>query len=99
MWLKTELPLSVACSSNRTHKFGSEEHDADNGNSVFNHMFECTNYKKYIKNLHCMGNKSFDTYKYEINSIQENTNTIDSAASWNTLLIKETLRIKLMKPV
>ena len=46
-----------------------------------------------------MGNKSFDMYKYEINSIQENTNTTDSAASWNTLLIKETLRIKLMKPV
>ena len=46
-----------------------------------------------------MGNKSFDTYKYEINSIQENTNTIDSAANWNTSLIKEALYIKPIKPV
>ena len=50
-----------------------EEHATDNGSSVFNHISDCANYQ-YIKNLHCIGNKSFDAYTYDINSIQENTN-------------------------
>ena len=52
-----------------------------------------------IKILYCIGNKSFDAYTYDINSIQENTNIIDLAKNWNTLLIKEALYIKLKKPV
>ena len=75
-----------------------EEHTANNGSSVFNHISDCANYQ-YIKNLFCIGNKSFDTYTYDINSIQENTNIIDSAKNWNTLLMKEALHIKLKKPV
>ena len=46
-----------------------------------------------------MENKSFDAYTFNINSIQENTNINDSVTNWNTLLIKETLHIKLKKPV
>ena len=52
-----------------------------------------------LKILYCIGNKSFDPYTYDINSIQENTNIIDLAKNWNTLLIKESLQIKLKKPV
>ena len=37
-------------------------------------------------------------YTHDINSIQENTNIIDSAKNWNTLLIKQALHIKLKKP-
>ena len=54
---------------------------------------------KYIKNLHCIGNKLFDAYAYDINSIQENTNIIDSGKNWNILLLKEALYIKLKKPI
>ena len=46
-----------------------------------------------------VGNKSFDAYKYDLNSIQENTNIIDSAKNWITLLIKEKFHIKLKKSV
>ena len=46
-----------------------------------------------------VGNKSFDAYKYDLNSIQENTNIIDSAKNGITLLIKEKFHIKLKKPV
>ena len=42
-----------------------------------------------------VGNKSFDASTYDLNSIQENTNIIDSAKNWNALLIKETFHIKL----
>ena len=52
-----------------------------------------------LKILYCIGNKSFDPYTYDINSIQENTNIIDLAKNWNTLLIKESLQIKLKKAV
>ena len=38
-------------------------------------------------------------YTYNISSIQENTNIIDSAVNWNTLLMKEALHLKLRKPV
>ena len=47
----------------------------------------------------CIVNASFDAYTYNINSIQENTNIIDSATNWNTLLIKKALHIRLKKPV
>ena len=46
-----------------------------------------------------VGNKSFDSYTYDLNSIQENTNIIDSAKNWNTSLIKETFHIKLKEPI
>ena len=75
-----------------------EEHATNNSSSVFNHISDCVNYQ-YIKNLHCTGNKSFDAYTYDINSIQENTNIINSAKNWNTLLIKEALHIKLKTPI
>ena len=75
-----------------------EEHATDNSSSVFNHMPDCANYQ-YIKILYCIGNKSFDAYTYDIDSIQENTNIIDSAKNLNTLLTKEALHIKLKKPV
>ena len=75
-----------------------EEHASDNSSSVFNHISDCANCQ-YMKTLHGIGNKSFDAYKYDINSIQENTNITDSAKNWNTFLIKETLHIKLKKPV
>ena len=52
-----------------------------------------------LKILYCVGNKSFDPYAYDINSIQKNTNIIDLAKNWNTLLIKGSLQIKLKKPV
>ena len=42
---------------------------------------------------------SFGAYTYDISSFQENTNIIDSATNWNTLLIKEALHIKLKKPI
>ena len=75
-----------------------EEHATDNSSSVFNHISDCANYQ-YMTTLYGIGNKSFDAYKYDINSIQENTNIIDSAKNWNTFLIKERLHIKLKKPV
>ena len=65
---------------------------------IINHIYDCANYQ-YMKNLYCTGNKSFHPYAYDINSIQENTNIIDSAINWKTLLIKEMLHIKLKKPV
>ena len=36
-------------------------------------------------------------YTYNKNSLQENASIIDSATSWNTLLMKESLQIKLKK--
>ena len=75
-----------------------EEHGTDNGSPVFNHISDCANYQ-YIKNLHCIGNKSFDAYTYDIHSIQEITNIIDSAKNWNTSLIKKALHIKLKEPI
>ena len=74
-----------------------EEHATNKGCSIFNHISDCTNYQ-YIKSLYCIGNKSFDVYTHDINSIQENTNIVDSAKNWNTLLIKQVLHIKLKKP-
>ena len=70
-----------------------EGHANDNGSSVFNHIY------RYIKNVYGIVNKSFDAHTYDINSIQEKTNIINSAKNWNTLLIKEALHIKLKKPV
>ena len=75
-----------------------EEHATDNGSSVFNHISDCANYQ-YIKNLHCIENKSFDSYTYDINYIQENTSIIDSARNWNTLLIKEALQFSYLRRI
>ena len=61
-------------------------------------MSDCVS-QQYIKNLYCIENKSFDAYTYNINSIQENTNIIDSASNWNTLLIKEAFHVQQKKPV
>ena len=70
----------------------------DNSSSIFKNIFDSVNYQ-YIKNLYCIGNKSFGAYTYDINSIQENTNIYDSAKNSNTLLIKEALHIKLKKSI
>ena len=75
-----------------------EEHAIDNSSSVFNQISDCANYQ-YIKNLYCIENKSLDACTYNINSIQENTNIIDSAMNWNSLLVEVALQIKLKKPV
>ena len=75
-----------------------EEHATNNGSSVVNHISDCANYQ-YIKNAYGIVNKSFDVNKYDVNSIQENTNIIDSAKNWDTLMIKEALHIKLKKRV
>ena len=75
-----------------------EKHATYNDSLVFNYIYDGANHQ-YIKNLYCIGNKSFHAYTYDINSIPEDTNIIGSTTNWNTLLIKETLHIKLQKPV
>ena len=75
-----------------------EEHATENGSSVFNHISDYANYQ-YLKSLYCIGNKSFDAYMYDVNSTQENKNIADSARNWYTLFIKQTLHIKLKKPI
>ena len=55
--------------------------------SVQPHLWLCE--LPIYKNLHCIGNKSSDAYAYDTNSIQKNTNVIDSATNWNKLLIKK----------
>ena len=73
-------------------------HATEKGSSVFNHTSDSAKYQ-YIKNLHCVENKSFDAHTYDNNYIQENTNIIDSASNWTPLLKKEELHIKLKKPI
>ena len=68
--------------------------------SLVNASLRMRTLKKLIKDT-CskIGNKSFDAYTYDINSIQKNTNIIDSAKNWNILLIKEVLNIKMKIPI
>ena len=75
-----------------------QERATGNSSSVFNQISDCANYQ-FTKSLYCIKNKSFDACTYNINSIQENTNIIEKATNWNPLLVKETLQIKLKKPV
>ena len=74
-----------------------EEHTTDNGSLVFNTISDFANCQ-CTKNLYCVENKSFDAYRYNITSMQENKTITDSATNWNTLFKKVALYIKRKKP-
>ena len=61
----------------------TEEHDdSDQGSAIYDHIKNCS-YYSYIKNLFLFNNNSFDKALFSINSVQSNTQIIDSALNWN----------------
>ena len=75
-----------------------EEHACtDKASAIYNHINSCSGYE-HLKNVLRINNDRFSPSEFDIVSVGDNTDIIDSASNWNILLIKEALHIKRWKP-
>ena len=80
--LKSYAVYQFRCPECNSKYIGKTERNLCVRLHIFNHISDCANYQ-YIKNLHCVENRSFDTYTILILSKK----TQIPATNWNTLLI------------
>ena len=67
--------------------------DKESLTTVFNHLFNWRNYK-HIKSIVRFKNGFFNSSEFDLHSVLQLTEVVDSATNRNILLIKETLHIK-----
>ena len=78
----------------RTKEHGEGRIDS----AIHKHMGKCDNYQ-FINNLQTLGtNITTDDIAYNVNNVRNNIRVIDRDNNWNTLLFKEALLIKQLKP-
>ncbi|XP_066931457.1 uncharacterized protein [Clytia hemisphaerica] len=85
---KTERNLFTRCSEHATKK----------ESAVLEHLKECSEVK-FITTLLTLGIEKPNFRSIYINLVNDNTSVIDSSDNWSSLLYKEALHIKRLKPI
>lgn len=85
---KTERNLSTWC----------QEHATKKDSTIFDHLKECSEIS-YLTTLLTFGVEKPNYRSIRINIVNDNTKIIDSSSNWSSLLYKEALYIKRLKPV